>query len=134
MAYWIDPQNVTVSDALRETVGGHPLVAEALAHRGVTTPAAAHAFLDPDRYTPAPAVDLPDIDAAGDRIWRALRTGESIAIFGDFDVDGLTATALLVEALGRLSETVSKGPRTTPIYYRVPERAQGHGINLDALD
>ncbi len=133
MANWIDPQPVVVSDAMRETVGGHPLVAEALVRRGVTTPAAARAFLDPNHYSPASAVELPDIDRAADRVWRGLAAGERIAVFGDFDVDGLTATALLVEALRRLSSTMGTQD-IAHIHYRVPQRNQGHGINLLALD
>jgi len=133
MANWIDTETVSVSDALRETVGGHPLVAEALARRGITTPSAALAFLDPECYVSAPAIDLPDLDVAADRIWRALSAGEQIAVFGDFDVDGLTATALLVEAIRELSKTV-KPRRTTSVCYRVPQRNQGHGVDLSALD
>ena len=133
MANWIDPQPVVVSDAMRGSIGGHPLVAEALVRRGITTPESARAFLDPNHYTPASAADLPDIDEAADRILRGLVTGETVAVFGDFDVDGLTATALLVESLRRLSLTVSKQDNTR-IHYRVPQRNQGHGISLLALD
>lgn len=132
MANWIDPQPVVVSGEMRESIGGHPLVAEALVRRGISTPESARAFLDPNHYTPASAADLPDIDDAADRILRGLVTGETIAVFGDFDVDGLTATALLVEALRRLSSTISK--EDTRIDYRVPQRNQGHGISVAALD
>jgi single-stranded-DNA-specific exonuclease len=133
MANWIDPQPVAVSDAMRETVGGHPLVAEMLVRRGFTTPADARAFLDPNHYSPAPAGDLPDIDQAVDRIWRGLAAGERVAVFGDFDVDGLTATALLVEALHCFSSTI-RTQGTARIHYRIPQRNQGHGIDLVALD
>lgn len=133
MANWIDPQPVVVSDTMRESVGGHPLVAEALVRRGVTTPESARAFLDPNYYIPASAADLPDVERAADRISRGLAIGETIAVFGDFDVDGLTATALLVESLHKLSATVGTQD-STRIHYRVPQRNQGHGINLLALD
>ena len=88
-------------DALREAVGGHPLVAETLARRGIVTAAAARAFLDPAAYTPASPFDLPDMDRAVERIRRAIRQRETIAVWGDFDVDGQTSTALLVSALQR---------------------------------
>jgi len=133
MADWIDPQPVVVSDALREAAGGHLLVGTALARRGITTPAAARAFLDADYYEPAPAADMPGVDLAADRIWHALTTGERIAIFGDFDVDGQTSTALLVEALLKLSSAVRAEPGVT-LQYRVPARDQGHGITLRALE
>src|SRR5512135_1751398 len=103
MSNWIDPQPLDIPDALREAVGGHPLVAMALARRGISTPAAARAFLDPAYYTPAPAADLPGVDRAAERIRRALAAGERIAVWGDFDVDGQTSTALLAEALGSLA-------------------------------
>ena len=127
MSNWIDPQPLDIPDALRGAVGGHPLVAMALALRGISTPAAARAFLDPNYYTPAPAADLPGVDRAAERIRRALASGERVAIWGDFDVDGQTATALLAEALRIL-------PPTGDIRYHVPTRGQGHGLHLPTLD
>ncbi len=129
MNHWIDPQPVVVPDALRDVVGGHPLVATALARRGITTPTAARAFLDPNRYTPTAATDLPDMVKATERIGRALMTRERIAIWGDFDADGQTATALLVETLRELSSTADAS-----IHYRVPTRTQGHGVHPSTLD
>ena len=127
MSNWIDPPSVAIPDALRDAVGGHPLVATALARRGISTPAAARAFLDPNYYEPASAADLPDVDRAAERIRRALAAGERVAVWGDFDVDGQTATALLVEALRTLSPAADVG-------YQVPTRGQGHGLHLPTLD
>jgi single-stranded-DNA-specific exonuclease len=127
MSNWIDPQPLDIPDALREAVGGHPLVAMALTRRGISTPAAARAFLDPAYYTPAPASDLPAADRAAERISKALAAGERVAIWGDFDVDGQTATALLAEALRSLSSTGD-------IRYHVPSRGQGHGLHLPTLE
>ena len=133
MADWIDPQPVVVSDELRDAVGGLPLLAAALAQRGITTASTARAFLYPDYYTPSAATDFPDMDRAADRIWQALTTGERLAVWGDFDVDGQTSTALLVEALRKLSVAMEVQPSALP-GYRVPMRKQGHGIFLPALD
>ncbi len=125
MRPWLTPPPVTVPAALAAAVGGHPLVAEMLARRGFTDPAAALAFLDPARYTPAAASELPGMARAVTRLGRALRTGEPICVWGDFDVDGQTATALLVSALRDL------GGRVT---YHVPLReTEGHGVSLPAL-
>ncbi len=125
MRPWLTPQPVDVPEILRAAVGGHPLVAETLACRGLADPAAALAFLDPARYTPAPAADLPGMARAVTRLTRALRAGEPICVWGDFDVDGQTATAMLVSALRDL------GGRVT---YHVPVReTEGHGISLPAL-
>ena len=73
----------------------HPLAARVLAARGHANPAAAEAFLS------ARLANLPDpfamkgMEAAVARIARALEAGERIACYGDYDVDGVTSTALL---------------------------------------
>ncbi|MGQ9909108.1 MAG: single-stranded-DNA-specific exonuclease RecJ [Candidatus Flexifilum sp.] len=119
---WVDPPPVAVSAALRAAVGGHPLIAETLARRGFADPAAARAFLDPAAYVPPPASELPDLDAAVAAVARALRAGERIAVWGDFDVDGQTATALLVEGLRALG-----GDVIDHIPLREPD---GHGVHI----
>lgn len=122
---WLEPRPVTVSDALRQAVGGHPLVAEILARRGFDRPEAALAFLDSERYVPAPPHELPGVTQAAALLTDALRQGRRIAVWGDFDVDGQTATSLLVDALRDLGGD--------PRYY-VPHRIdEGHGIKLPAL-
>lgn len=122
---WIEPRAVTVSDALRAAVGGHPLVAEVLARRGFTSADAAVAFLDCDRYVPAPPTSLPGVTQAAAILGDALRQRQRIAVWGDFDVDGQTATSLLVDALRDLG--------AEPLYY-IPHRiSEGHGIKLPAL-
>jgi hypothetical protein len=119
---WVDPPPVAVSAALRAAVGGHPLIAETLARRGFADPAAARAFLDPAAYVPPPASELPDLDAAVEVVARALRAGERIAVWGDFDVDGQTAAALLVEGLRALG-----GDVIDHIPLREPD---GHGVHI----
>lgn len=114
-----------VTDALRESVGGHPLVAETLARRGLLTPEAARGFLDPAAYHPASPFELPDMERAIERIRRAIRDHELLGVWGDFDVDGQTSTSLLVSALRDLGAEVM---------YHVPHRQhEGHGINLPHL-
>ncbi|HOU15851.1 MAG TPA: single-stranded-DNA-specific exonuclease RecJ [Anaerolineae bacterium] len=125
MKRWIDPQPVAVPDALREFVGGHPLVAETLVRRGITTVEAARAFLNPDVYTPAPPTALPNLAHAADRIEQAIRAAEPICVWGDFDVDGQTATTLLVATLRDLGAHVT---------YHIPVRAtESHGVKVAAL-
>src|SRR5512137_2162608 len=96
---WIIPETPSVDPALVAAVGGHSLAAQWLARRGLTTAEAALAFLDPDRYTPAPPTALPDLEFATDRLYRAITRGETIAVWGDFDADGQTAATLLVSLL-----------------------------------
>jgi single-stranded-DNA-specific exonuclease len=123
---WLDPQPLEIPEALREAVGGHPLVAATLVRRGITTPAAARAFLDPSYYTPAPPAELPDLLPAAERVESAIRRGERIAVWGDFDVDGQTATALLLDVLRKLGADA---------VYHIPRRMpEGHGVKIPALE
>lgn len=125
MKRWLEPVPVTVPDALRTAVGGHPIVADCLYRRGIHTPDQARRFLDPAAYTPASPNDLPDMDQAVTRVQRAIQNREHILIWGDFDVDGQTATALLVSALRDLGANV---------HYHIPNRfTEGHGIHLPTL-
>lgn len=122
---WLSPPPVTPSPALIAAVGGQPLVATLLAQRGLSTPAEALGFLDPDHYRPAPPADLPDLAFAAERLYRAITRGEKIVVWGDFDADGQTATTLLVSLLRDL--------RADATYY-IPRRlTESHGIKLPAL-
>jgi single-stranded-DNA-specific exonuclease len=126
MKRWLDPEPVAVPSALAEFVGGHPLVAETLVRRGLETVEAARAFLDADAYTPTPPTALPNLVRAADRIERAIRTGETICVWGDFDVDGQTATTVLVATLRDV------GARVT---HYIPVRAtESHGIRVPTLE
>ena len=125
MPIWIDPPETPVPAELQEAVGGHPLVAQVLARRGFSRPEAALAFLDPYRYSPAPPEDLPGMDAACRRIQHALETGQRIWVWGDFDVDGQTSTALLVSVLRELGAAPG---------FHIPVRArESHGVNIPNL-
>src|SRR5690606_2076374 len=125
MKTWIEPSPVMVPDALRDFTGGHDLIAQTLVRRGLDTVAAAQAFLDPAYYRPASPYDVPDMDKAVERLRRAIKAGEPICVWGDFDVDGQTSTALLVGALRELGAEVS---------YHIPNRmSEGHGIQVAKL-
>ncbi len=126
MAHWIEPSPINVPPALHAAVGGHPLVAETLARRGILTPEAARAFLDPAHYRPAPPQELPDLIAAVEHITAAIQNRAPICVWGDFDVDGQTATALLVSVLRALGADVT---------HYIPVRArESHGIGRAALE
>jgi single-stranded-DNA-specific exonuclease len=125
MTVWLEPQPVVVSASLQAAIGGHPLIAETLVRRGIGTPDAARAFLDPDAYTVAPPTDLPDLVTAIDRLHEAIKRRERIVVWGDFDADGQTATAVLIETLRALDADVS---------FHIPARDQGHGVQVQALE
>ena len=74
-------------------------VGRLLRQRGVDTVPAAQEFLNPEWYHPADASVLGDWTAAIERIAQAAQSGEPVAIYGDYDVDGITGTAILTEAL-----------------------------------
>lgn len=122
---WLTPAPVDVPASLSGAVGGHRLVAEHLARKGILTAADARRFLSAEHYDPAGANELPDIDRAVQRLKRAIDDKDRILIWGDFDVDGQTATALLHSALQRMGARVA---------YHVPNRfREGHGIDLPML-
>ena len=102
----------------------HPVIVQVLYNRGITSPTEAAAFLD-GRGGEVNPFDLPEMSAAVTRLRQALRANEPIAVYGDFDADGVTATALLVQALRAL------GGHTRPyIPHRVDE---GYGLHKEAL-
>jgi single-stranded-DNA-specific exonuclease len=122
---WVAPLPVEVPASLADYVGGHPLVARTLVRRGIKAVPAARAFLDPSAYTPAPPTDFPDMARAVARVAHAVREREPICVWGDFDVDGQTATTLLVSLLRDL------GARVT---YHIPVRAtESHGVKVPQL-
>jgi single-stranded-DNA-specific exonuclease len=97
-----------------------------LYNRGVTDPAGFETFIAGDERLAHDPLLLPDMDKAVTRISRALLGDELIAIFGDFDADGITGAALLVQGIGQLGGKV--------ISY-IPHRLEeGHGLNDSALE
>jgi single-stranded-DNA-specific exonuclease len=125
MREWVEPQELVVPEELLAAIGGHRLVVTTLARRGFTDVEEARAFLDPDSYGPAPATDLPGLVEAVERLERAIRDRKKICVWGDFDVDGQTATTLLFCTLRDLGADVQ---------YHIPVRAtESHGINIPVL-
>ena len=103
-----------------------PLMAQLLYNRGIADPAQVEAFLAADERLLGDPFLLPDMEKAVARTYRALLSGETIAIYGDFDADGITATALLTQGLSSL------GGRAIPyIPHRIEE---GYGLNHAALE
>jgi single-stranded-DNA-specific exonuclease len=133
MKEWLEPQDIRVPQELQSAIGGHPLVTKTLARRGFTGFEAARAFLDPDCYRPASSSELPNMAEAVERLERAIQQGETICVWGDFDVDGQTATTLLVSTLRDLA--VRQGsPQGATVRYHIPVRqTESHGLNLPVL-
>ncbi len=102
-----------------------PVVAQLLIHRGIDDPAVARAFLAARFSELRDPQMLPGLAPAADRIFTAIQQGKKIAIYGDYDADGMTATAILLRSLRMLNADAT---------YYVPNRLdEGYGLNHDAL-
>ena len=111
--------------ALAGELGIQRTTAEVLIRRGHTSPEGARAFMEQD----GPAHDaflLGDMEAACDRIEQAIASGERICVHGDYDVDGICATALAVQVLEELGAHVE---------WHLPSRfEEGYGVGVQALE
>ena len=108
-----------------ERAGVPPLAALTLCARGLDTPEKARSFLDAGRGQLLEPRLMKDMDAAAARVRRALERGEQIAVYGDYDVDGITATCLLTDFLR------SEGGEVVPY---IPDRMEeGYGLNREAV-
>jgi len=83
-----------------------PLMAQCLVNRGVTSKAEVSEFLNPRLKLLADPYLIPNMDAAIERLWKARENNERLLIYGDYDVDGVSSTALLVEVLTELGWAV----------------------------
>ncbi len=125
MAEWLEPLQEEIPPGLAELVGGHPLVLQALMRRGIKDAACARGYLDPDLYQPADPLELPGLEGAAAQVMRAIQDGKTVLVWGDFDVDGQTATTLLVTALRSLQASVA---------YHIPVRQfESHGVSEKVL-
>src|SRR3990172_6969957 len=102
MTRWLDPRPVNVPASFAG-LNLPPLISQTLIRRGISSPEEAEAFLHPDAIPPS---IFPNIETAVERINLAIRRDEVICVWGDFDVDGQTSTALLVHALQSLNANV----------------------------
>lgn len=96
-----------------------------LAARGITEPTQAIALLEGDEE-PGDPYAFADMDAAAARIEQAIDRGERIAVFGDYDADGVTATVLMYTYLKE---------RGADVFYRIPRREdEGYGLHASTID
>ena len=122
---WLIPEtDAAAVEALMDA--GYPyLVSTVLASRGVVTPEQAAAHLDRERSLVYSPFLMRDMDKAVARIDRALAGGETIAVFGDYDVDGITSTCLLTDYLRS---------RGAAVLMHIPRRIEeGYGLGCDAI-
>ena len=122
---WIVKEADTVTvRAIAEALGVSELTAKILYHRGIKDAQAAKNFLAPEA---APFYDpfvMKGMRVAVDRIVKALDAHEKICVYGDYDVDGMSASAILIRTLKKFGAQVES---------YIPARAEGYGLNIPAL-
>ena len=103
----------------------HPITAAILIRRGISNEAPGRAFLNPGTDSLLDPSDLPDISFAVERIRSAVTHKKQVAIYGDYDVDGITATSLYLRWF-QLQDC--------PVTYYIPDRIkEGYGLNPQAI-
>lgn len=116
-----DPVSVNI---IKSALGVQSVTAELLCLRGYSSPELASIFISHREELHDPRL-LPDMDAAIERIARAIDEGEKIVIYGDYDVDGVTSVSILYLYLRKLGADVS---------YYIPCRSrEGYGMSTDAV-
>lgn len=104
----------------------HPILLQILYNRQMDSPEKVTAFLGGADAVQENPFRLKGMNQAVERIVRAIRAGERICVYGDFDADGITATALLVSALEKAGAQVGG---------YIPDRVdEGYGLNVDAIE
>jgi len=119
------PRESQTALAIHQRHGLPEILARIIASRGIALDEVEN-FLDPSirRMMPDPSI-LTDMDKAAERLADAVEKREKIAIFGDYDVDGATSTALLVRVL--------RATGIDPLFH-IPDRLfEGYGPNIDAV-
>lgn len=127
MKRWVTAKpNLETVRSLARSCGFTPLAAAALCARGIDTPEAARAFLETDPAKLQDPMLLPDMAKARDTIRRAIEQGKKIAVFGDYDVDGVTSTCVMTRVLRSLGADVR---------HYIPDRlSEGYGLSMGAMD
>ncbi len=123
---WIlEKENLKLRDKLAKSLQISPVTAQVLINRGIENETEANLFLNCTLFDlPSPYL-MKGMDKAIERIKKALENNERIAIYGDYDVDGVTSTALLYNFMKTLEANVT--------YYNPDRLKEGYGINIDAV-
>lgn len=117
-------------EALRQCIpGSFPhFAAQLLWQRNIRDPAQLRGFLDPNQYQPTSPYAFPEMELAVNRLLLACDRNQKVAIWGDFDADGVTATAVLWEGLGQIFQD-------SQLDYFIPNRLKAsHGLSYDGID
>ena len=120
------PERKQLAEELGEKIGMHPVLAQLLIQRGIKTESAAKRFFRPMLNELIDPFLMNDMDIAVDRLNDAMGRKERIMIYGDYDVDGCTAVALVYKFLLQFYSNIE---------YYIPDRyEEGYGISKKGLD
>lgn len=126
-----EPLPAPFLEIVKEYTPGFPghTIAQLLWQSGIREPAQIASFLKPEHYQPtSPFAFGEEMDSAVQRIFSACDQGEKVAIWGDFDADGITSTAVLWEGLGQFLPPQN-------LQYVIPNRLrESHGLNCPGLE
>jgi single-stranded-DNA-specific exonuclease len=120
------PSQPLLAGSLAAQLRISPLLAQCLLNRGFSEPLVAESFLEPRLKNLADPFLLPNMAAAVERLLRAREQNEPLVIFGDYDVDGVTSIALLVEVLRALGWRVE--------FYLPNRMDEGYGLSADGVE
>lgn len=117
--------NLRTPKELIDACDGNEFLARLLFNRGINTYEKALEILDETKYSPFEILDFPDIDKAVDIILNSIQENQKILVYGDYDVDGVTATTVLTDGLRKIGADV---------VYHVPDRfSEGYGMNKEVI-
>jgi len=122
---WVFPETGEPDQELLEACAGSVTLARVLMRRGLASKAIVRQFLNESEYVPTHPFELPGVEKAVERMGAAIEKGEKITVYGDYDVDGITGTSVLLSVLKSLSANVD---------FYIPNRSsEGYGLNLKAV-
>jgi len=122
----VAPSQPLLAGQLASGLKTSPLLAQCLLNRGLSEPEAIVNFLQPRLKQLADPFLLPNMGMAVERLFRAREQGERLVIFGDYDVDGVTSTALLLEVMCSLGWSVD--------FYLPHRMDEGYGLSQDGVE
>lgn len=118
------PKQIDVSRELIEYIGSEKIAVLA-AKRGLDTKEKLKEFIEVESYTPLKVEEFPGINKIVKFILKFINNDKNILIYGDYDVDGITSTAILIDGLRKLSSNIK---------YHIPDRfKEGYGLNKDVI-
>lgn len=123
--WFLAKENLKLRQRIAEKLDLLPVTAQLLINRGIKDEVEAGSFLNPILFDlPSPFL-MKDMDVATERLYRALSSGEKIAVYGDYDVDGVTSISLFYSFASQLGMNV--------VTYNPDRISEGYGVNTEAI-